>query len=159
MEVGQFYKVYVSSFFANATSYQPKTRPFHPYHVQKNIPVGRNPVLDRLPMVEKFMTAMPVDFFAKRKSGDTGCEKLHDKEEKLRESGSKNDMEINKEVLFSTLKKVFSNPRHWKIDAENRDAIGSYIYGRMGRMGLITYMQTFQATRPMFGNMNKVMMI
>lgn len=65
------------------------------------------------------------------------------------------DLQVNHEVLFSTLKQVLSSPRHHQTHPEVRDAVGSYLYGRFGREGLITYMQTFTAERPYMGGLDE----
>lgn len=60
-----FYRNYVRSFYANATSFTPTAFPFHPYHVQ-----ARNPILRRVPIRGPF-DAMPVDFYQNRDINDT----------------------------------------------------------------------------------------
>jgi len=42
-----------------------------------------------------------------------------------------------------SLRKAFSMVRDGAANQANREAVGGYIYGRMGRAGLVTRMQVF----------------
>ena len=43
-----------------------------------------------------------------------------------------------------------SLPRNHETHPENRQSVGGYLYGKLGRLGLLAHMHTFQAKRPGF---------
>ncbi len=55
---------------------------------------------------------------------------------------------MNPRALSLSLEKALSLPRSPESHPANREAVGSYLYGRMGRAGLLTAMQTYQSDRP-----------
>ena len=154
MSLNDFFISYVSSFFAPTTTFIPDRWPFHAYHIQKNVPPGKNPILQRRPEIIKKVEAMPVDFEQELLSNMTKKDRLqslHASEKKMREMADLPDLMVNKNVLKQTMEKVMNLPRNLGTNPAVRESIGGYLYGRMGRAGLVTYMQTFQTTRPKLG--------
>ena len=51
-----------------------------------------------------------------------------------------------------------SLPRNHETHPENRQSVGGYLYGKLGRLGLLSHMHTFQAKRPAFKGRRRAMM-
>ena len=50
-----------------------------------------------------------------------------------------------------------SLPRNHGTHPENRQSVGGYLYGKLGRLGLLSHMHTFQAKRPGFKGRRRAM--
>ncbi|TRY63440.1 hypothetical protein TCAL_06871, partial [Tigriopus californicus] len=150
--LNDFYKHYVNYFFAPVLHHTLEN-PDYPslnFHLQSR---PTNPVDEKHPdLLDKIM-AMRVNFDSAqaRNISIDPLFLLHEREAHLRIANPTQPMEVNKNVLLEMLTKVFSLPRNEESHSNNRHAVGSYLYGKFGRMGLLTNMQQFTVTRPSLG--------
>ncbi len=87
-------------------------------------------------------------------SNHTGLDplsRLHETESLLRRNSPVDyELEVHTGVVKMTLEEALGRPRNYQTHPRTRHAVGGYLYGRMGRMGLLTHMHTFEAKRPKF---------
>ena len=126
---------------------------FHNFHLQRDVPKGANPLAARHPDVFPALTAMRVDFdsAAAVNASVDPLVGLHRTEARIRRGERAHPLAVSKNVVRLMLERVAALPRNSVSNAANRHAVGGYLYGKFGRMGLLTHMQPFTAIRPKFG--------
>jgi len=78
-----------------------------------------------------------VDFFNTEDDKLDPYYQLHIQEDKL---VSENPQKISKEALWLNIRRVFSKPN----PVEGNEKVGTFLYRKLGRSGLVLYLQTFR---------------
>ena len=152
----EFYEQYVSTFFYETESFE-ENEVFYSYHIQEDSPPGTNPLASKNPELFKSLRAMRVNF-DNEIAADSSVDPLHHlygEEARLRKKAKEAgepDLAVNRDVIAMLLDNIAGLPRNEKSHNRNRHAIGGYLYGKVGRTGLLSHMQSFLAERPKFGD-------
>lgn len=152
----EIFRLYAQIFFAPTQSLPKSQLIPQNYHIQKNLPPGKNLLSLKNPQVFHKIRAMQVDFensIAVNESIDP-LVSLHKIEDRILKQENLPDMVVSKSVIRMLLDRLASLPRNGVSHPRNRNAIGGYLYGKFGRLGLLTHMMGFQAARPKFGGMS-----
>lgn len=91
--------------------------------------------------------AIPVDFDKMNEQIVNNSQSIFDKEKKIIK---RSDFLIpSTDLIRITMEEVFSKPRNPLVDKAARESVGSYIYEKMGRSGLIITIQDFKHMMPL----------
>lgn len=118
-------------FFSAENSDLPARRPTYIFQNKE-----RSQLFSQAPHIYSNLEGIPVDFYNKEDDKLDPYNELYIQEDKL---VRENPQEVSKEALWLNIRSVFSQPR-----PENNEKVGTYIYRKLGRMGLVLYLQTFQ---------------
>ena len=153
-QLDAFYKNYVTSFFAPTERRVLKPGEFlHTYHLQLK---ESNPAERKNPGLFAKLTSMRVNFNSIQVQNATidPLHKMHRREAEMRKESARDpELTVNKAVLQMSMNEIFNIPRNEVSHPRHRHAVGSYIYGKFGRLGLFTHMQQFRASRPKIGGL------
>jgi len=119
-------------FFSSEHIQSPSRRPTYIFQNQ-----ARSQLFKKSPQIYESLEGIPVDFYNKEDDKLDPYYQLHIQEEKL---VSENPKKISKEALWLNIRRVFSQPNPVK----GNEKVGTYLYRKMGRSGLILYLQTFR---------------
>ena len=86
--------------------------------------------------------------FNKLQEGSEGKE-LFATEEQIIANGSTDYIMPNKDLLKFSLLKIFDRPRNMWKDPKSREIVGSYIYERLARSGLVVTIHDFKHEIPL----------
>ena len=95
-----------------------------------------------------YVASPQVDFLGSNNASLDPLVHLHSQDAHIRAKygASLKDLMVSKGAIRLALQNGLAMPRNGKTHPDNREAVGGYIYGRFGRLGLLTVMQTFQTT-------------
>ena len=126
----------------------------------------RSRLLAKSPQIYNRLEGIPVDFFNKEDDKLDPYYELHIQEDKL---VSENRKKISKEVLWLNIRRVFSQPTPvegnqkvigtikicWVKSKQCRSfQVGTFLYRKLGRLGLVLYLQTFTYRSILFDSEN-----
>ena len=107
-----------------------------------------NPPLRKDLPSDLLQKAIHVDFDAMNQQILNNTQSVFQQEKKILQDQKNEFLVPNLDLIKFSMKEIFSRPRNKYQNSSERDFVGSYIYEKLGRSGLIITIQDFKHTIP-----------